>query len=154
MSNIWGGDKEIFNAIGDGVIDYVFPTMTPFWSDDVKGMKLVHKVSLQSDKSGKKQRTHHYVRGVCSAFYMKEAMEWAKKNGGITGANIKRGMYAVKDWEPKGLEGACMPATWTNEDHRGINTVNIYKGNYVDGEVKIDKVSEVTLERRDDWLGY
>ena len=154
MSNIWGGDKEIFNAIGDGVKDYVFPTMTPFWSDDVKGMELVHKVSLQSDKSGKKQRTHHYVRGVCSAFYMKEAMEWAKKNGGITGANIKKGMYAVKDWEPKGLEGACMPATWTNEDHRGINTVNIYKGNYVDGAVKIDKVSEVTLERRDDWLGY
>lgn len=154
MSNIWGGDKEIFKAIGSGVQDYIFPTMTPFWTDDVKGMELVRNISKVSDASGKKSRTHHYIRGVCSAFYMKEAMEWAKKNGGITGVNIKKGMYATKNWVPKGLEGACMPATWTSKDHRGINNVNIYKGNYVNGEVKIDKVSEITLERREDWLGF
>lgn len=154
MSNIWGGDKEIFKAIGSGVKNYIFPTMTPFWTDDAKGMELVRKISKVSDASGEKSRTHHYIRGVCSAFYMKEAMEWAKKNGGITGENIKKGMYATKSWIPQGLEGACMPATWTQEDHRGINNVNIYKGNYVNGEVKIDKVSEITLERREDWLGF
>ena len=154
MSNIWGGDKEIFKAIGDGVKDYIFPTMTPFWADDVVGMKLVRKVSQQSDPSGKKSRTHHYIRGVCSAFYMKEAMQWAKSNGGITGKNIKKGMYATKNWEPKGLEGACMPAKWTAQDHRSINKVNIYKGNYVNGKVDIEKVSQMTLERRDDWLGF
>jgi branched-chain amino acid transport system substrate-binding protein len=154
MSNIWGGDKEIFKAIGSGVKNYIFPTMTPFWTDDAIGMELVRKISKISDASGEKSRTHHYIRGVCSAFYMKEAMQWAKKNGGITGENIKKGMYATKSWVPKGLEGACMPATWTQEDHRGINNVNIYKGNYVNGEVKIDKVSEITLERREDWLGF
>lgn len=154
MSNIWGGDKKIFKAVGEGIKDYIFPAMTPFWSDDIAGMKLVREISKKSDKAGTKERTHHYVRGVCSVYFMKEAMEWAKDNGGITGANIKKGMYAVKNWEPKGLEGVCLPATWTAEDHRGINTVNIYKGNYNGGDIKIERVSQVTLERRDDWLGY
>lgn len=81
-------------------------------------------------------------------------MEWAKENGGITGANIKQGMYARTDWVPKGLEGVCMPATWTAEDHRGINTVNIYSGEAHDGSVKVTKLETVTLPRRDDWLGY
>jgi len=154
MSNIWGGDKNVFKAAGEGIKDYIFPTMTPFWNDDVPGMKLVHEISKMSDSSGKEERVHHYMRGVCSTYFMKEAMEWAKENGGITGENIKKGMYVHKDWVPKGLEGVCLPANWSNEDHRGINQVNIYKGNYNGGDIKIEKVSEVTLERRDDWLGY
>jgi branched-chain amino acid transport system substrate-binding protein len=154
MANIWGGDKKIFKAVGAGIKDYIFPAMTPFWNDDVPAMKLVHEISKNSDKSGEKERTHHYIRGVCSVFFMKEAMEWAKVNGGITGENIKKGMYATKDWVPAGLEGVCLPATWTAEDHRGINKVNIYKGNYNGGDIKIERVSQVTLKRRDDWLGY
>jgi branched-chain amino acid transport system substrate-binding protein len=154
MSNIWGGDKEVFEAGGEGIKDYIFPTMTPFWNDQVPGMKLVREISKMSDESGKKERVHHYIRGVCSTYFMKEAMEWAKDNGGITGENIKKGMYVHKDWVPKGLEGVCLAANWTNEDHRGINQVNIYKGNYVNGKVDIEKVSQVTLKRRDDWLGY
>ena len=154
MSNIWGGDKEVFEAGGEGIKNYIFPTMTPFWNDQVPGMKLVREISKMSDESGEKERVHHYIRGVCSTYFMKEAMEWAKDNGGITGENIKKGMYVHKDWVPKGLEGVCLAANWTNEDHRGINQVNIYKGNYVNGKVDIEKVSQVTLKRRDDWLGY
>jgi len=154
MSNIWGGDKKVFSAAGEGIKDYIFPTMTPFWSDQVPGMKLVREISKMSDKSGKKERVHHYMRGVCSTYFMKEAMEWAKENGGITGENVKKGMYVHKDWVPKGLEGVCLAANWSNEDHRGINQVNVYKGNYNGGDIKIEKVSQVTLKRRDDWLGY
>ncbi|MBU2926562.1 ABC transporter substrate-binding protein [Colwellia sp. 4_MG-2023] len=154
MSNIWGGDKEVFAAAGEGIQDYIFPTMTPFWGDDVPGMKLLREISKMSDESGKEERVHHYIRGVCSTYFMKEAMEWAKDNGGITGENIKKGMYVHKDWVPKGLEGVCLAANWTSEDHRGVNQVNIYKGNYNDGDIKIEKVSQVTLDRRDDWLGY
>lgn len=154
MSNIWGGDKKIFNAAGEGIKDYIFPTMTPFWEDEMPGMKLVREISKQSDPSGQEQRVHHYVRGVCSTFYMKEAMEWAKENGGITGENIKKGMYVKKNWVPKGLEGVCLAANWSKDDHRGVNQVNIYKGNYNKGNVTAEKVSVVTLERRDDWLGY
>jgi len=154
MSNIWGGDKPVFRAAGEGIKDYVFPTMTPFWNADVPGMKLVREISKYSDESGTEERSHHYLRGVCSVFFMKEAMEWAKDHGGITGKNIKQGMYAKTDWVPAGLEGICLPATWTNTDHRGINQVNIYKGNYNGGDIKVEKVTQVTLKRRDDWLGY
>ncbi len=129
MSNIWGGDKKVFEAAGEGIKDYIFPTMTPFWNDQVPGMKLVREISKMSDKSGKKERVHHYMRGVCSTYFMKEAMEWAKGNGGITGENVKKGMYVHKNWVPKGLEGVCLAANWSMEDHRGINQVNIYKGN-------------------------
>ncbi len=154
MSNIWGGDKPVFKAAGEGIKDYIFPTMTPFWNADVPGMKLVREISKYSDKSGTKERSHHYMRGVCSVFFMKEAMEWAKDHGGITGANIKKGMYAKSNWVPAGLEGICLPATWSDTDHRGINQVNIYKGNYNGGNIKVEKVTQVTLDRRDDWLGY
>jgi len=154
MSSIWGGDKNTFNAATDGIKNYIFPTMTPFWGDDVSGMKLVREISKMSDPEGKEERVHHYMRGVCSTYFMKEAMEWAKDNGGITGENIKKGMYANKNWVPKGLEGVCLAANWSNEDHRGINQVNIYKANYENGGVKVNKVSTVTLDRRDDWLGY
>ena len=154
MSNIWGGDKKVFEAAGEGIKNYIFPTMTPFWSDDAPGMKLVHQISKISDSSGKKERVHHYIRGVCSTYFMKEAMEWAKVNGGITGENVKKGMYAHKNWVPKGLEGVCLAANWSTEDHRGVNQVNIYKGNYNRGDIQIEQVSQVTLKRRDDWLGY
>jgi branched-chain amino acid transport system substrate-binding protein len=154
MSNIWGGDKLVFKAAGEGVKNYIFPTMTPFWSDDVPGMKLVREISKMSDSSGNKERLHHYMRGICSTFFMKESMEWAKDNGGVTGENVKKGMYARQNWVPKGLEGVCLAATWTAEDHRGINQVNIYKGNFNGGDVTVEKVNQVTLERRVDWLGY
>jgi len=154
MTNIWGADKPFLEAAGEDIKDYTFPTMTPFWGDNVPGMKLVRDISKMSDKSGNKERVHHYMRGVCSVYFMKEAMEWAKENGGITGENVKKGMYAKKNWIPKGLEGVCLAANWSNEDHRGINQVNIYQGNYNGGDIKIEKVSQVKLERRDDWLGY
>jgi len=154
MTNIWGADQNFFNAAGSGLKNYIFPTMTPFWTDDVPGMKLIRDVSKMSDKSGEKTRVHHYIRGVCSAYYMKEAMEWADENGGITGENIKKGMYVRQNWVPKGLEGVCLPATWTAEDHRGINKVNIYSANYNGKKVDVNKVTTVTLDRRDDWLGY
>lgn len=154
MSNIWGGDKKVFEAAGEGIKDYIFPTMTPFWSDEAPGMKLVREVSKMSDPSGEQPRLHHYIRGVCSAFFMKEAMEWAKDNGGITGENIKKGMYVKDNWVPQGLEGVCLAANWKADDHRGVNQVNIYKGNYNNGDVQIERVSQMTLERRSDWLGF
>ncbi|MBY6186452.1 ABC transporter substrate-binding protein [Marinobacter hydrocarbonoclasticus] len=154
MANIWGGDRTVFEAAGDGIKDYIFPTMTPFWEDTAPGMTLVKAVSRMSDPSGEQFRPHHYIRGVCSVYYMKEAMEWAKANGGITGDNIKAGMYARQNWVPQGLEGVCLAATWSEDDHRGVSQVNIYKGNYNGGDIRIEPVSQMTLERRSDWLGF
>jgi branched-chain amino acid transport system substrate-binding protein len=54
---------------------------------------------------------------------------------------------------PAGLEGVCLPSTWTPEDHRGLTTVAINRGSFVGGEAKIERVAEETLERRPEWLG-
>jgi branched-chain amino acid transport system substrate-binding protein len=149
MSNIWGGDRLTLDAMGDDGEGYVFVAANAFWNDDAPGLKLVKEIAGSDE-----YRTHHYIRGVCSVFYMKEAMEWAKENGGITGENIRNGMYARKDWVPAGLEGVCIPSTWTPEDHRGVMTSFIYQGHVKGGEVSIEKIAETTLPRRDDWLGY
>ena len=63
----------------------------------------------------------HYVAAVCIALYMKEAIEWAAKNGGATGENVAKGFYQKKDWVPAGMEGVCNPSTWTDKDHRGTH---------------------------------
>lgn len=149
VANIWAGDKLTLEAAGDGA-EYYFVAATPFWNSDASGMALVKKIAGDDEF-----RTHHYMRGVCSAFYMKEAMEWALENKGeVTGAGIKEGMYARKDWVPEGLEGVCLPSTWTSTDHRGTMTVNVYHGVNNGGSVVISKVGETTLPRRKDWLGY
>ncbi|MGY0217650.1 ABC transporter substrate-binding protein [Endozoicomonadaceae bacterium StTr2] len=152
MSNIWGGDKPTFEAVGKGIDNYVFPAMTPFWSDDIPAMKTVRDIASNADRG--EFQPHHYIRGICTAMYMAEAMKWAKANGGITGENIKKGMYARQDWTPANLDGVCLPANWTAEDHRGINTVNVYQTKWNEGKVDVSRISQVTLPRRDDWLGY
>ena len=111
-------------------------------------------------------RTVHYLAGVCSAMYMVESMLWAAENGGVTGPNVQKGMHQKADWVPAGLEGVCLPSTWTEEDHRGLMTVSIYRMNVTgatDGEVadlvkngtiKMEKIETVELERKPDTLGW
>ncbi|SDE55950.1 ABC transporter substrate-binding protein [Rhodospira trueperi] len=153
MANIWGGDRKTMEAIGDSERSLIFVAANAFWNDDAPGLETVRAISEMADPDVD-FRTHHYIRGICTAYYMKEAMEWAKENGGITGPNIKQGMYARTDWVPEGMEGVCIPSTWTETDHRGTMTVNIYRGTNVDGEVGIERVTQTTLPRRDDWLGW
>ena len=106
------------------------------------------------------------LAGVCTAFYMKEAMDWASANGGVTGPNIRKAMYQKKDWVPAGLEGVCVPSTWTDTDHRGMTAVNIYRakvsgetGAGVDelvksGTIKLEKLTTVDVPRKPEWLGW
>ncbi|WP_120495910.1 ABC transporter substrate-binding protein [Kiloniella sp. EL199] len=152
MGNVWAGDYLTIQAAE--AKDYVFPTATPFWDAAADGMALVYKIADESGFSKDAKPTHHYIRGVCSAYYMKEAMEWAKANGGLTGENIKKGMYVNQNWTPKGLEGVCLPSSWSPEDHRGSTVVSINKGSFEDGAVNIERIAEMTLPRRDDWVGY
>ena len=126
---------------------------TPTWESQAEGMTLVREVSKISDPSGEKVRNHHYMRGVCSVFYMKEAMVWAKNNGGITGPNIKEGMYKRDNWVPEGLAGVCQPSTWTAEDHRGTMSVNVIAGSYTDNGAVLESADIIEVERRSEWLG-
>jgi len=151
MGNPWAGDYLTIEAAeAQGLI---FPSSTPFYGQDVPGMELVQKIVKNGEGMGDLKPTHHYIRGVCTAYYMKEAMEMAKADGGLTGENIRDSFYKKEDWVPAGLEGVCLPSTWTPQDHRGLMTVAINRGTYEDGEVKIERVAETTLPRREEWLG-
>ncbi len=116
-------------------------------------MPLVEQIHA-GGAGGLPRPTHQYLRGICSAYFMKEALEWAGQRGEIIGATVRDGMYARSDWVPVGLEGVCLPSTWTAEDHRGTTSVNINAGSWVGGEVQIEKIASVELPRRPEWLGY
>ncbi len=155
MSNIWGYDENVMKAAGDASNGVVWVMGAAKWGDDVPGMKLAKAVSGMSDPAGAKYRAVHYLRGVCSVYFMKEALEWADANGGITGANIKKGMYAKKNWVPKGLEGVCPPGNWTPEDHRGFTQAFVYRGDVKSvSDWSMTKLFAANIPRKPEWLGW
>lgn len=167
LGNVWGMDENAMKAAGAAANGVVFPLRTAVsWSGDAPGMKTAREISKMSDTTGSAYRPVHYLAGVCSAYYMKEAMEWAAKNGGITGPNIRKGMYQKKDWVPAGMEGVCVPSTWTEQDHRATMSVAIYKATVsgsteapVDqlvknGVIKVDKIATIDIPRKPEWLGW
>jgi branched-chain amino acid transport system substrate-binding protein len=167
LSNVWGMDENAAKAAGVAADGVVFPLRTPVaWGADAPGMKTVMEISKISDASGTAYRPVHYLAGVCSAMYMKEALEWAAKNGGVTGENVQKALYHKKDWVPAGMEGVCNPSTWTAKDHRGTMTVDLYRSRVsgaTDGDlndlmkkgvIKLEKVKTVELPRKAEWLGW
>ncbi len=153
MANVWGYDENVMEAAGDAANGVVFVVGSVKWDDDVPGMGLVREISAMSDPSGEEARSLHYMRGICSVFYMKEALEWADANGGISGANVKRGMESQENWVPAGLEGVCLPSTWTETDHRGTTTVQVYRGSVSADQRGMENIYTAELERRPEWLG-
>ena len=167
MGNVWGMDENAAKAAGSAADGVVFPVRTAtIWGDEAPGMKTVKEISRVSDSAGTAYRPVHYIAGVCSAYYMKEAMDWAVKNGGADGPTIRKGMYQKKDWVPAGLEGVCVPSTWTDTDHRGMDKVNIYRANVKGdtgasvedlvkaGTIKLEKIATVDVPRKPEWLGW
>ena len=147
VSNVYGYDEIVMNAVGkysDGIVGPV--ALAPFGSD-VPGMALVKEIS------GGKTRTPHYVRAVCTMFLIKEALEWADKNGGLGADNIKKAMYQKKDWVPAGLEGVCLPSSYSATDHRGVDQVSLYKGKITDGKPGWEYLYTAKLPRTDEWFG-
>jgi len=165
ITNVWGMDENVMKATGAAADGVVFPMGAAAYGADVPGMKLVKEINAAG--SNKEHHAVHYMRGVCSFFYMKEAMEWAAKNGGINGDNIKKGMYQTQNWVPAGLEGVCPAGTWTAEDHRGHMDVYVYQANVKgevdpsksvtellqDGTIGMTKLFDAKLERKPEWLG-
>jgi branched-chain amino acid transport system substrate-binding protein len=81
-------------------------------------------------------------------------MASAAKAGAVTGANIKKGFEEMRDHVPSGLEGVCLPSTFTANDHRGTTTVMLYRNEYNDGSVTAQRVYQTTIPLRPDWLGW
>ena len=122
---------------------------------------------MMSDPEQSKYRSVHYIRGICSMFYLKEAIEFAAQSGPINGARIKAAMYEQTNWVPVGLEGVCRPATWAQNDHRGVTEVLIYRADisasdnelsledlFIDGNLSMTHVFTADIPRRQDWLGF
>jgi len=154
LTNIWGWDENSIKATGAAGDGIAWVVGAATWKDDAPGMKTLREVSKMSDPSGKKSRMLHYIRGVCGTFLMKEAMLKADAMGAITGENIKKGFESMRNFVPAGLEGVCSPSTWTAEDHRGMNLVNVYTSKYNGGDFKMTKLATVEVPRRPEWLGW
>jgi len=124
------------------------------------------EISKMSDPTGQAYRPVHYYAGVCSALYMKEAMDWAAKNGGVKGPNVKKGFYQKANWVPAGTEGVCNPSSWSDKDHRSTMQVDLYRlkvsgsteaplNDLVkNGVIKVEKVTTINLPRKAEQLGW
>ena len=155
MGNVWGMDEASLKASGEAANGMTWVVGAATWADNNAGMNLVRQISKISDPSGAEARPVHYMRGVCSAFYMKEAMDIAAKlPGGVTGPNIKKAMYQKKDWVPAGLEGVCLPSTWNENDHRGTTQVMVYQADVKGDSIGMHKVFTANIPRRPEWLGW
>jgi len=117
MTNIYGWDEGAASQAGSAGGGMVWVVSVAPWDDDVPGMKTVREISKVSDPSSAAARPVHYIRGVCSAYLMRDAMLAAEKEGAITGPNIKKAFEAMRDHVPAGLEGVCLPTTFTPVDH-------------------------------------
>jgi len=167
LGNVWGMDENAMKAAGEAADGVVFPMRAgAIWNDNVPGMKLMQAISKMSDPSGTAYRPIHYLAGACTVLYMKEAMEWAANNGGVSGENIKKGMESRENWVPKGAEGVCKPSTWSAKDHRPTLEVDLYRASVKgstdasvpelikSGTIKMTKIATVKLPRKQEWLGW
>lgn len=155
LTNIYGWDEAAAQQAGDAGNGLVWVVSVARWGDDVPGMKTVREVSAQSDPDHQQQaQPVHYIRGVCSAFLMRDAMKMANESGAITGESIKAAFEQMRDHVPLELEGVCLPTTWTPTDHRGTTTVMLYRNDYNFGAVTQTRVYTTTIPLRPDWLGW
>ena len=167
LGNVWGMDENAAKAAGEAADGVVFPLRTLVsWGGDAPGMKTLMDISKISDAAGTAYRPVHYVAAVCAALYLKEAMDWAGKNGGVTGPNVKKGFYQKTNWVPAGMEGVCKPSTWTEADHRSTLMVSLYRtkvsgttdaalGDLIkNGTIRLDKVTTIELPRKAEWRGW
>ena len=167
LGNVWGMDENGAKTAGEAANGVVFPLRTAVsWGGNAPGMKTVMEISKMSDPTGKVYRPVHYIAGVCTALYMREALDWAVKNGGATGENVIKAFHQKKDWVPAGMEGVCNASTWTEKDHRGTLKVDLYRMNVsgstdgdlndlmAKGTIKLEKIKTVDLPRKPEWLGW
>jgi branched-chain amino acid transport system substrate-binding protein len=169
LGNVWGMDENAMKAAGVAANGVVFPVRTGItWGGDAPGMASLREISQGGASAAAEYRPVHYLAGVCSTMLMVEAMQTAAANGGqVTGDRIREGFYARRDWVPQGFEGVCNPSNFSVEDHRGQMRVALFRsvvtGDTTQGSVaelmragtmKLEPVTTITLERRQDWLGW
>jgi branched-chain amino acid transport system substrate-binding protein len=166
MVNIWGFDENVMKKAGSAADGVVWVMGAAKWGDEVPGMYTVQEISKMSAPDGRVYRPVQYLRGVCTIFFLKEALEYADKNGEISGPSVRNAIYQQQDWVPVGLDGVCSPATWTPEDHRGVTRVLVYRSQITgptddpvpeligNGVIRMERIFSADIPRRPEWLGW
>ena len=155
MTNVYGWDESAIEEAGEAGNGMVWVVTAATWNDPDPGMALVREVSRMSDPTGEVERTVNYMRGICTVFLMRDAMQAASTmDGGITGVNVKAAFEQMQDHVPEGLDGVCLPSTWTAEDHRGSTEIVLYRSNYSFGQWSMGRIFSTNIPLRPDWLGW
>ena len=154
MTNIYGWDETAAKRAGDAGNGMVWVVTTATWNDKVPGMETLRQISKTGDSTGEAYRPVAYIRGVCTALLMRDAIAAAAKDGAVTGTRIKDAFETMKEHVPAGLEGVCLPSTYTPTDHRGTTTVMLYRSDYNYGNSQLHRIFETNIPRRPDWLGW
>lgn len=153
VTNYWGFDEpsaEAAEAAGDNM---VIPALVA-WTSDEPGMETVREISKISDPSGEKSRPLPYMRGVCSAFVMVDAMRMADEKGDVTSESIKDAMETMRDHVPEDLTGVCPPVTYTPTNHRAVTKVTLYQNHWNNGDFEFEKLGVEELPRGEEFLGW
>ena len=167
MANIWGMDEPGLKAAGKAADGIVWVAGQAAWGTDAPGMKTFREISNMSDPTGKAYRPLPYVRGACQSLYMAAGMQMADKAGKLDGPGIKAALESMKDFVPFNTQGMCPAVTWTDKDHRSVDTAILLRakvggdteaGTYEEllekGVLKLEKAAEIKVERKPEWQGY
>jgi branched-chain amino acid transport system substrate-binding protein len=154
MTNIYGWDEDAARIAREDGNGMVWVVTAATWGDDMPGMTLVRDISRVSDPKGETARPVHYMRGVCSVFLLRDALNVAAGQGEVSGASAKKALEQMRDHVPAGLEGVCQPTTWTPQDHRGTTEVTLYRSNFAYGSLTTERVFKTKLPLKPDWLGW
>jgi branched-chain amino acid transport system substrate-binding protein len=154
MTNVWGWDENAIAATGADGNGVVWPVSAATWTDSVPGMTTVREISKMSDPAGTQDRQLHYMRGICTTFLMRDAMVAADKAGQLNGPGLKAAMEKMTAHVPAGLDGVCLPSTWTPEDHRGMMQVLVYRSEVKGDAISKEKLATIEVPRRFEWLGW
>ncbi len=155
LTNVYGWDENAARAAGAAGNGLVWVVTASTWTSSEPGMELVRRISQVSDPTGEVRRPVHYMRGVCTAYFLRDALAAASsREGGITGPNVKNALESMDNHVPEGLQGVCLPSTWTPQDHRGTTQIVLYRSNFADGQVGMTQIYSTNLPLRPDWLGY
>jgi len=146
MTNIWGFDEQMLQSLGMAGDGVVWVMATAAWGENVPGMRLLRDIAAFNGDTGPK--SIHYIQGVCSVYFMKDAMDRATlMPGGVTPENVRAAMEEPTGWAPLGLEGACNPGTWTAGAHRGISDIWIYMAHMAEDGYNLERVYTASLSQ-------
>src|SRR3979411_496674 len=112
LGNVWGMDENAAKAAGAAADGVGVPLRTArAWGGNAPGMKTLMDISRMSDAAGTVYRPVPYIAGACTAVVLEEAVEWAAKNGGAIGENVKKGFYPKEHCVQDGSGGRAKALT-------------------------------------------